>query len=806
MALVPGTRLGAYEVVSLLGEGGMGQVYLAYDTTLHRQAAVKVMGRPAGGETSRAQLLREARNAAALNHPNICTIYEVGEANGAAFIAMEYVEGCPLSDCLHQGPLPLGDVLRYAGQATDALAFAHDHGVVHRDFKAANIIITTVGWLKVVDFGLARRADAMMTGATTMPSLVPSGTAAGTPYAMAPEQVRGESTDARTDVWALGVLLYEMAAAAKPFAAATVPDLFSSILRDDPRPLPDGVPKNVRFVIERCLAKVPDQRYQHAREVRTALDAIPAKSAAPLTPPRRVSERRRPLLVSVSVVASIAVVALTVGLMNPASVRERLLGTLRAPGPATLAVLPLENRTGDPAEEYLSDGVTDAVIASLSRLHSPRLSVIARTSSIRYKQSTVRLEQIGRELDASIVLKGSIARSGDRLQIDAELFQTSDARSLWRRTYNRSVAELAGLESDLTEAVSTAVGVQRGGAATRSAGAMAVNPQAYDLYLRGLSHAYRANERDIDQAIALFEQSAALDPTFVSTYAYLALAYGNKSSTYRPNEPQWEEKGFAAAQKALALDAASPEAHYAQGMMLWRPSHGFPNREALQEFRKAFMTLPNFDEAWHQHAVVLFHVGHLDAAAREIQTALQINPANTLARFRFGPIDVYQQKFEDAIAALDRVPKEAFPAQWTYQRAWALISLGRIDEAEGIVDEALKDNPVDQGGVFHSARAMLRAKRGDRPGAEANIADAIRIGRNFVHFHHTAYAIGAVYTVLGDFDKAQEWIEHAANDGFPNYAYFETDVHLAALRATPRFRAFLTKLRMEWEHIPGEPD
>jgi TolB-like protein/Flp pilus assembly protein TadD len=518
---------------------------------------------------------------------------------------------------------------------------------------------------------------------------------------------------------------------------------------------------------------------------------------------RRAFARRRAVLVS----ATVAAVAVALGLLNPAGVRDRLLDSVRVTGPVTLAVLPLENRTGDPAQEYLSDGVTDAVIASLSRVHSPRLNVIARTSSIRYKQSTAPLEQIGRELDANTVLKGSVARSGDRVRVDAELVRTSDARSLWRETYERSVNELTGLESDLTDAVSTAIGLDRADTPKRAATvAPSVNAEAYDLYLRGLSHAFRNNEQDIDQAIALFEQSAALDPTFVPTYGYLALTYGNKSSTYRPNEPQWEEKGFAAVQKALTLDAESPEAHYAQAMMLWRPSHGFPSREALQEFRKALTARPNFDEAWHQHAVVLFHIGHLDAAARGIQTALQINPANTTARFRLGPIYVYQLKFEDAIAALDRVPKEAFPAQWLYQRAWALISLGRPAEAGRLIDEALKNNPADQGGVLHSARAMLRAKRGDRAGAEADVAEAIRVGMNFIHFHHTAYAIGAVYTVLGDFDKAEEWIERAANDGFPNYTYFETDVHLAPLRTTPRFRAFLAKLRMEWEHVPGEPD
>jgi tetratricopeptide (TPR) repeat protein len=331
-------------------------------------------------------------------------------------------------------------------------------------------------------------------------------------------------------------------------------------------------------------------------------------------------------------------------------------------------------------------------------------------------------------------------------------------------------------------------------------------PEAYDLYLRGLSHALRNNEQDIDQAIALLEKSAALDPAFVPTQAYLALTYRNKSSTYRPNDPQWEEKGFAAAQKALNLDADAPEAHFAQGMMLWKPSHGFPSREALAEFRKALVAQPNFDEARHQHAVVLFHVGHLDAAVRDLERALQINPGNTLARFRFGPIYVYQQKFEDALAALDRVPRETFPAQWMYQRVWSLTSLGRLEEAGRLVDGALKDNPADQGGVLHAARSMVRAKRGDRSGAEGDVAEAVRVGRKFVHFHHTAYSIGAVYATLGDFDKAQEWIENAANNGFPNYTFFEADLHLERLRAVPRFRAFLTKLRQEWARIPGEPD
>lgn len=798
-----GRMLGGYRIERLLGRGGMGSVFLAYDTTLHRHVALKVLEGLGDGDEARGRLLREGRSAAALNHPNICTIHEIGDANGTAFIAMEYVEGRCLRDRLDEGALPLDEAVHYGVQAANALGYAHDHGVTHRDFKAANVMVMAAGGLKIVDFGLARRQDALTAAATTMVSLVPVGAAAGTPYAMAPEQVRGEATDARTDIWALGVLLHEMVSGKRPFDATTTPELFSSILRDAPASMPDKVPVELRAVVERCLEKASERRYPHASEVRAALEAIQTSAVATWSTWRHRLARQRWFVAAASLVATAAVLVA----LNIAGARDWLVGNPAETVPVTLAVLPLENLTGDPEQEYLSDGLTDQMITVFSRLHSPRLSVIARTSSMLYKRSAKPLDQIGRELNANTALKGSVTRSGDRVRIFAELVLTSNAHPLWSETYERSVRDLFTLEHDISDSVSRALGTQlaepekTGLAATHT-----VNPEAYNLYLRGLSHTFRDNEQDIDQATALLEQSVALDPTFVPAQAYLAMMYGSKSSSFRPEDPQWEEKGFAAAQKALALDADAPEAHYAQSMMLWRPSHGFPSREALLDLRKALAAKPNFDEAWHMHATILMHVGHLDAAAREIQRALDINPGNTEARIRFAPIYVYQQKFEEAIAALNRVPRAASVSQWTYYMPWALISLGRLDEAGRLVDGEIEDNPVDQGGLVHAARAMLRARRGDRKGAEADVAEAIRIGRSFFHFHHTAYSIGAVYATLGEFDKAQEWIEKAANDGFPNYAYFEKDVHLARLRATPRFRAFLSKLRLEWEHIPGEPE
>jgi serine/threonine protein kinase/tetratricopeptide (TPR) repeat protein len=797
-APAPGRMFGRYRIERLLGSGGMGRVFLAYDPTLHRHVAVKTLEREADDATHRNRLLREARSAAALNHPNICTIHEVGDANGSAFIAMEYVEGRSLRDRLDEGALPLNEFLYYGTQASDALAYAHDHGVVHRDFKAANVMVMASGRLKIVDFGLARRDDALMTDATTQSSLA---AAAGTPYAMSPEQVCGQATDARTDIWALGVLLHEMASGRRPFQGATAAQLFSSILHEAPAPLPSHVPRELQAVIERCLEKAPERRYQHASEVRAALEKMPTDTVATWTPWFNRLARSRWVLAATSLVATAAVLVA----LNVAGVRDWLMGSAPERGIIKLAVLPLENLTGDPAQEYLSEGLADEVVTLLSRLRSQRLSVSARTSSMVYKGTAKPLGQIGQELNVNTVLKGSVTRFGDRVRVFAELVRTSNAQALWSETYERGVNNLVMLPHEISNAVCKAIRIEQTEPEQKDLSAQhKVNSEAYDFYLRGLSHTFRDNEQDIDLAISLLEQSAAHAPTFVPAQAYLAMMYGTKSSAYRPSEPQWEEKGFAAAQKALSLDSNAAEAYYAQGMMLWRPSRGFPSREALLNFRKAVTIRPNFDEAWHMHAAILMHVGHLDAATREIQKALEFNPGNTVARIRFAPIYVFQQRFEDAIAALNRLPHEATTSQWAYYMPWALISLGRLDDAGRVVTEALKSNPADPGGLLHSVRAMLRAKRGDREGAEADVGEATRIGKNFLHFHHTAYSIGAVYATLGEFDRAQEWIEQAANNGFPNYTYFETDVHLARLRATPRFRSFLAKLRREWEHIPGE--
>jgi serine/threonine protein kinase len=328
--LKAGTTLGKYRIENLLGQGGMGAVFLAYDAILQRRLALKVLKSPDEDASSQVQLLREARSASALNHPNVCTIYEVGEESDWPFIAMEYIDGRTLCDVIAAAPLPIEDSVRYGIEIADALAHAHDRGVIHRDLKAANVIVSSSGHLKIVDFGLARRANAAESQSVTAQTR--SSLAVGTPYAMAPEQVRGGSADARTDLWALGVLLYEMLTAARPFGGGTTADLFSSILRDAPVPMPPDTPGSLRQLVHKCLSKSPDERYQRAADVRLGLETIASvlrRDARPKSDPRIATGSALPPPPIIGTAGAVAFVGRESELAKMSSVWERAKGGQR---------------------------------------------------------------------------------------------------------------------------------------------------------------------------------------------------------------------------------------------------------------------------------------------------------------------------------------------------------------------------------------------------------------------------------------------------------------------------------------------
>ena len=393
MPFSSGARLGPYEILAAIGAGGMGEVYRARDTRLERDVALKVLPAEAlADETARARLVREARLASKLNHPHICTIYDVGEADAQTYIAMELIEGQSLSERVARGALPVEEVLRYGQQLAGALAHAHARGVVHRDFKSANVVVTPEGQVKVLDFGLAKRlaGEEMADAATaSRQSLTETGVLAGTLAYMAPEQLRGRPADARSDIWALGIVLYELAAGNRPFEGKTGFELSSAILSQPVPSVPPSVPAPLAGVIDRCLAKEPGDRYQRGGEVQAALEAAASGQAAAAWPAWRVALRHHRALAG-TVAGAFALVAIAAALLafDVGGVRSRIPGGAASPARAIrLAVLPFANLSGDAEQEYLSDGLTMEMIAQLGRLHPGTLSVIARTSVMRYKKT-----------------------------------------------------------------------------------------------------------------------------------------------------------------------------------------------------------------------------------------------------------------------------------------------------------------------------------------------------------------------------------------------------------------------------------
>jgi serine/threonine-protein kinase len=621
----------------------MGVVFLAQDTTLYRKVALKVLGSLGGDGTARDRVLREARNAAALNHPNICTVYEVGEADGHPFIAMEYVEGRPLSDRLAESALPMKEAVRYGLEAADALAYAHDHGVIHRDMKAANAIVTGTGRLKLVDFGHARREDALLADATTMPSLAATGVAVGTPYSMAPEQVRGGVTDARTDIWALGVLLYEMASGAKPFRAVTIPELFSSILRDAPAQLPNGVSTDLQLVIARCLERESDRRYQRADEVRAALQAIQA-GTTPAWERWRARVRRHPWLAPAA--GALALVALLVG-ANAGGVRDRLTGSPSTADPIKLAVLPFENLTGDPEQEYFSDGLTEEMITQLGRLHPQRLSVIARTSSMRYKNRDVPVDQIGRELGVNYVMEGSARREGNRIRISATLIQVRDQTQRWSDTFDREVAGILALQGDVARGVAGSLAITLlPDEQLRLSSLRPVNPEAYEAYLKGHFHAQKETRPDLDLALKYFEMALQQDPNYAPAHAGLAFLWTarNQMGYVSPSEATPRVK--AAAMKAVELDPGQAVVHYALAMAAWNE---WDWERSEQEFRRTIELDPNHAEARVIYSHLLIALKRPEEAGSQAQRAMELDPLNAFVQALYGTVLHFVRRHDEAI-------------------------------------------------------------------------------------------------------------------------------------------------------------
>ena len=491
-------------------------------------------------------------------------------------------------------------------------------------------------------------------------------------------------------------------------------------------------------------------------------------------------------------VAAAAILGLYVG-------RARLFGANAAVRIQSVAVLPLDNLSGDPSQEYFADGMTDALTTYLAQMRGVR--VISRTSAMHYKGTKKALPEIAKELGVDAVVEGSASRSSGVIHVNAQLIYVPGDTHIWAHSYEGAISNLAAVESEIADDIARKIDVQTlPGSSSRLSRAAAVNPEAYDLYLRSEPYYGLETREANDQAIRLLEKSVEIDPQFAAGYAALATAYRTRAFSVETNEAQWIERASATVGKALALDPDLAEGYVSRGYLLWSRANNWSHQRAVSDYRHALELNPNLAEAHHQLANVYNHVGLLDKANEEIKKAVTLDPLNAGIRFRVGINFLYQGKYEESLAEL-RDSEKFLPPFWAFQTSFALQHLGRRQEAQQTVETFLKANPLDPGGSLTAMQALLAAEVGDAVLAERKIHEAVTKGRGYQHFHHIAYAAASAYALLNRHEQALQYLRLTADDGFPCYPLFEHDSNLAHLRNDPGFLNFLAEQRKQWEYF-----
>jgi serine/threonine protein kinase len=660
--LSAGTRLGAYVLVAPLGAGGMGEVYRAHDSRLDRDVALKLLPASLAADPDRAaRFEREARALASLNHPNIVTIHSVEEAEGVRFLTMEVVEGETLDRRIPPQGVPLETLLAVAVPLADAVAAAHERGVVHRDLKPANIMLGPGGRLKVLDFGLARRTPDGTPGEPTGPSstATTAGVILGTAPYMAPEQVVGEPADSRSDIFALGVVLYEMVSGKNPFRGRTAAETFAAILGTHPTPLTDvrpEIPPELWKIVRRCLEKEAGRRFQSALDVRNELDELQrdVSGSGSTLPARRPAAHR------------------SVG---------------------GLVVLPLRNLSGDAAEDYLVDGMTEALITDLAKLG--RLKVISRSSAMRFKGTTKSLEEIARELRVDAVVEGSVLRAGDRVRISAQLIRADTDEHLWAERYDRKLEDVLALQDEVARAIVTEVyAALRPGESPRRGDSdrvlpRKVDPEVYLLNLKARQHLLSRTGEGFRAARRLFEEAIALDPGYAPLYVGVAESAGFLANYGIVPPRDVVPTALDAIAKALAIDPKLAEAHRILGFMRWQ--FEFDWTGAIREYEIALELDPGSADTFYWFGAFLAVIGHFDRAIPLLRRAHELDPLSLIVPAVQGWTCYFARRYEEALPFYHRVLRidpDFVPARWFLGET--LVELGRHDEGIEALERALQ--------------------------------------------------------------------------------------------------------------------
>ncbi|MFN7942405.1 MAG: protein kinase [Thermoanaerobaculia bacterium] len=800
-----GKTIAHYRIVRKLGQGGMGEVFLAEDTRLHRRVALKTLPLEMTHSPERLQRFeREAKAVAALNHPNIVTIYSVEEADGVRFITMELLEGSTLGEILGDGPLPVARMLELATPLADALAAVHEKGVLHRDLKPGNVMVTPDGRVKLLDFGVAKlRRDNRETEFFDRPATqeTQEGWVLGTLQYMAPEQLAGRSVDQRADIYSFGVILYEMATGRLPFDGGSSAEKMASILRDEPRPVeqlrPD-LPAALAQVLHRCLERDPEKRYATARALATELAAL--KRSADLDElvasgslPTRLPRRPRPEVLALGALLAAAVVlALVLGLRNrsPAPAPKPEAPT----APPSLAVLPLGNFSNDP--EYFVDGMTDALISSLANIRG--LRVISRQSVMRFKASDKPLPEIARELGVDLIVEGSMTRDGERMRITTQLVRAHPEQQLWSKSYDREVRDVLALQAEVAQAIAREVSVtvtpqeQQRFAAYRQ-----VDPKAYEAYLQGRFALYQRTTASFEQAIEGFERAIKIDPTYATAYAGLADTYSLRGFTIENAEDAFNKaKQFAA--KALEMDPQSSDAHVARARILL--FHDWDWAEAKREIDLALDISPANAEAHFLGWAYYVAMGDLETAGGHLRKALESDPLS--ARFRFyetaqldfaGDYQEALQKCSDLVAANPQFG----PGELSL--ATILLEFGRNEEAVRYLADGYEH-------IGYAAVASLLRSEFALHGFEAAVRrSAEALARMDAGQGSGIDFIAGHYAMVQDRATTLEWLERAVSARAPTMIYIKLNPSWRFIRDEPRYQALLRKMGLDRPAAIPEP-
>ncbi len=744
-------RIGPYRVIERIGRGGMGEIFTAHDERLGRTVALKTISAElVPDDESRARLLAEARAAAALTHPFICTIHDALEHDGVPVIVMEYVEGETIAHRVEAGAVPSPEIYRVAIEVAEALAVAHAHGTIHRDISAANIMIARDGHAKVMDFGLARtRRPPEVSGATLTAPSVTMGIVVGTPPYLAPEVLSGEPASGRSDLYSLGVVLYLMATARLPFVEDTTPALMAAILTRAaiaPRTLVPSLPVALDAIVMRLLQKDPAARFESARALVEALTGAATDTD-----------------------------------------RERVV--------RSVAVLPFRALGQAAADDDVGLGLADATITELAAVRS--LLVRPTASILPYQGRVVDPVHAGRELSVDAVVDGSLQRRGSQVRVTAQLLSTSDGSPLWGTKIDASVDDVFALQDQVAREVMRALNVTVTDAdQVRLERAPRAELEAREHYLRGRVHMTREPSESIDAAIDEFQRAIAIDPSFASAHAGLAMAYSRMAFTFKPDSDLHARAGEMLA-RALAIDPALPEARFIRGWLSWTPSSGFQHEFAIRETCAAIAGAPGLNEAHHLLGIVLTHVSLFDESARELERSLAIDPGNANAYMHLGWTKYLAGHLSEAL----EISAEAWrrsPSAWAgYQLALTELQLGLLDEAEKVAVAASRQSPEDV--LQYPLAGLIAALRGNDAEAERQIAQTVEHRKAFGHYHHAQYDVACINALLGRHDEAMQWLTDAARNGFPCRGTFLRDRLLAPLRRRPDFATLIEEVAAERE-------